>query len=99
MSGSLMVALVQLDQEALPGLITPILAEAGATVTIHEDGQELTSADGLILLGSGAGIADDPRAAGIVATVKARQGRHVLRIGVRSVLEGWLGLVRSGSTD
>ena len=49
------MALVQLDQEAPPGLITPILAEAGVTATIYDDGplppaEEMASADGLILL-------------------------------------------------
>jgi hypothetical protein len=58
MSGSLRVALVQLDADAPPGQIAPILAEAAVATTSAE---EMASADGLILLGSGAGAIDEPR--------------------------------------
>ena len=48
MSGGLRVALAQLDADAPPGLIAPILAEAAVAATSAE---EMASADGLILLG------------------------------------------------
>ena len=83
MSGGLRVALAQLDADAPPGLIAPILAEAGVAATSAD---EMASADGLILLGSGAGAIDEPRAAEIVATVRVRRGRHVLGIGAGAQL-------------